>query len=305
MKIKEISVVLLTYNAEKYIRKLIQSLLNQSIKTELIIIDSSSEDMTIDILKEFKISYIQIAKEEFNHGKTRNLGISLSNNEIVVFITQDALPISNDSLETLVKPFETDNKIGIIFGRQKPYPETDIFGSFARIYNYPKDSYERSYESIENYGIKTYFNSNSYSSYRKSILLKYDGFPERIIMCEDSFIAARLILNGFKIRYNANSIVYHSHTYSLTQEFKRYFDIGVAYGSNSWMLTKFKGNKNQGYEYFLAEYKFLIQKSKQLLLPKQILRTILKLIAYRLGKSHQMIPKSIIKKLSLHNKYWT
>ncbi len=302
---KEISVVLLTYNAEKFIHKLILNLWSQSVNTELIVIDSSSTDNTTTILCELNVNYIQINKEEFNHGRTRNLGISLARNEIIVFITQDALPISNNCIETLIQPFEKNPDLSIVFGKQIPYPETDIYGTFARVYNYPDKGYERNMKSIPMYGIKTFFNSNSFSSYRKSHLNSIGGFPEKIIMCEDSYVAAKLILEGKKIIYNSKSAVYHSHSYSIMQEFKRYFDIGVAYGSNKWMLTKFKSDKSQGLNYFFAEQKFLIRNSMYSKIPLQVLRTVCKFLGYALGKNHKKLPINIVKLISWHQEYWS
>lgn len=300
-----VSIVLLTYNAERYINKLLDSLYTQTLKEfELIIIDSSSTDGTQEHLKARNIEFVEISSIDFNHGGTRSLGLELAKNNIVVYMTQDALPYDKYCLENLVAIFEKNENISISVGRQIPYLETDVFGKFARLYNYPEESNIRSKTDISKYGIKTFFNSNSFAAYRKECLLEMGGFPKDIIMCEDSFVAAKLILQGHKILYCANAMVYHSHTYNLKEEFKRYFDIGVAYGSNKWMLDEFVTNDKEGLKFYKKETEYLIKNNKGYLIPKQLIRNIFKYSAYKIGLKHKILPIWIKKKISMHPKYW-
>lgn len=53
------------------------------------------------------------------------------------------------------------------------------------------------------------------------------GFPEDVIGSEDAYVAARMLLGGYAVRYATTAEVYHSHDYSVLEEFRRYFDIGV------------------------------------------------------------------------------
>jgi rhamnosyltransferase len=302
---KEVSAILLTYNAEKYIEKQIEKILNQTLKIELLVIDSSSTDNTTQILDELNVKYFKIKKDSFNHGTTRNLGLSLAKNEIVIFITQDALPTSSNSFEKLISPFkDKESNVSIVFGRQVPYPDTGLFGVFARLYNYPEESYERNIDSIPEHGIKTFFNSNSFASYKKSELLEIGGFPERIIMCEDAYVAAKLILHNKSIVYNSDAVVYHSHSYNVFTEFKRYFDIGVAFKQEPWMLDKFKGKYNQGIKYFIQELKFLLREKAFPHIPLQIFRTLAKFLGYYLGKSYERLPLQLIKIFSWNRGFW-
>ena len=98
-----ISVIIPTKDAGKILYRLLTSLINQSLKPDqLIIIDSSSKDNTVKIASEFKADIIQIKEEEFDHGRTRNLGASVATGDILIFMTQDAIPENEKTLESLI-----------------------------------------------------------------------------------------------------------------------------------------------------------------------------------------------------------
>ncbi|WP_159333845.1 glycosyltransferase family 2 protein, partial [Klebsiella pneumoniae] len=97
----------------------------------------------------------------------------------------------------------------------------------ARAFNYPDKGYIASKSSIPKMGLKTAFMSNSFSAYRLSVFKKIGGFPSNTILCEDMFYTAKAILAGYKVAYVPEAKVHHSHNYSPSEEFKRYFDIGV------------------------------------------------------------------------------
>ena len=300
-----ISVIILTCNAERYIEKQLELLFAQSVRiNEIILIDSSSNDNTLAIANKYNVKIVTIQRSAFNHGRTRNLGVSLTTGDIIVFLTQDAIPANEETIGNLVYPYYRDADLAISFGRQLPNSDSNIFGEFSRIFNYPENSYSRSIIDINEYGIKTFFNSNSFSSYRRIHLVNLGLFPSDVIMCEDSVVAAKAILNNLKISYVGTACVFHSHNYTLLEEFKRYFDIGVAYGSNNWMISKFQSKKSQGYLFFKSEFKFIISRGKGYLVVYQILRTVLRLLAFNLGLRHHILPSKVAKNLSMHSYHW-
>jgi len=86
------SVVITNYNHEKYIRKCISSVLNQTFKNfELVIIENNSSDNSMKIIKSFKDKRIKIFK--INNGgiiaKSRNLGIQKSKSRWIAFLDSD------------------------------------------------------------------------------------------------------------------------------------------------------------------------------------------------------------------------
>ncbi|MGF7216830.1 rhamnosyltransferase [Spirosoma lacussanchae] len=299
-----VSVVIPTYNAGHYLPKLIPALKKQTLEHELIIIDSESTDDSAIYFKENSIPYTSIDKISFNHGATRNLGLKLSSSNIVVFLTQDALPADQYTLERLVNCLEKDERIAMAYGRQLPYDDTDVFGRFARLANYPAESLLKDKSLISKLGIKTCSCSNSFAVYKKDLMELVSLFPDDTILGEDVTVAAKFILSGYAISYCAEAQVFHSHTYSISEEFGRYFDIGVFHRQQNNVLKYFNGAESEGLRYVLQESKFLIQNKAFQQLPMQLLRTIAKFAGYKLGFNYQQLPKRLKVLFSMHKSFW-
>lgn len=299
-----VSIVIPTHNASLYLPKLLDSLSIQTIPFELIIIDSSSSDNTKDLASREDIVFVRISKMSFNHGTSRNIGVQLAKNDIIVFLTQDACPASSTTLEKLVAMLMSDKRIAMAYGRQLPYPETGAFGRFARQTNYPETSIVKTKELIPKMGIKTCSCSNSFAAYRKNELKLVGGFPSDTILGEDVSVAARFILQGKGVAYCAEAEVYHSHDYTISEEFKRYFDIGVFHNQQWSSLKHFSRAESEGVRYVLDEWKYLNQQKRNNLIPIQIVRTIAKFLGYKLGKMHDLLPLKLKRGLSMHKLFW-
>ena len=63
---------------------------------EIICIDSGSTDDTLDHCREFEVRLLQIDRQTFNHGLTRNQGIGAARGEFVALLTQDSVPLGSD-----------------------------------------------------------------------------------------------------------------------------------------------------------------------------------------------------------------
>ena len=173
----------------------------------------------------------EILPSDFGHGKTRNYGASLAKGEFLVFITQDALPANNYWLSEMIKPFNLDNDIQGVFGKHLPYDECDIFEkhnlyqhfkNFGEgIVVYKIEDYER-YKNDEGYRHLLCFYSDNSSAMRKSIWEKYPY--DDVDFAEDQIWAKKIIELGYSKAYNANAIVYHSHSYSYKEMLMRSFD---------------------------------------------------------------------------------
>ncbi|UFH55977.1 glycosyltransferase family 2 protein [Spirosoma sp. KNUC1025] len=299
-----ISVVVLTYNAATHLPALLDSLATQTIDHELIIIDSSSTDKTTSLLSERGVKYYSIDQKDFNHGGTWNLGVSLTTYEDIVLLTQDAIPAEPNSLEKLVAIMNSQPAIGMAYGRQLAYPKSQLMSQFARLTNYPSQSIIKSKADIAVMGIRTCHCSNSFAAYRKSVLLSVGGFPTDTIIGEDVVIGARLIQAGYSIAYCADTQVYHSHDYTIREEFKRYFDIGAFHQQQRPLLRPFQRAESQGFKYVLAEWRYLYRNNALSFIPSQLLRTGAKYIGYRLGRMYQKVPNRWKFKLSMHPNFW-
>jgi len=299
-----VSVIIPTYNAEQYLPLLLKNLKNQTLSFELIIIDSSSTDNTLEIAREYADHIMTIPKDEFDHGGTRTKAAKLASGELIIFLTQDALPCSDDTLEKIINPFK-DKQIAAVYGRQIPYDDTNLFGKHLRTFNYPAYSQTRTLADKEKYGIKTGFLSDSFAAYRRNMLLEIGWFKNGLIVGEDSYAGTKLILAGYTLIYNAEAKVYHSHSYTCIEEFRRYFDIGVFHNKEHWILEKFGQAEGEGGKYVKSEFNYLLQHRAYLRIPEFFIRNGLKYIGYKLGINYTIFPKSIVKKLSMHTSWWS
>jgi len=276
VEIINISVIIPTFNAEKYIQNILENIISQDY--EVIIIDSGSTDRTLNIVSNYQCEIIQIKKEEFNHGGTRNKAAMLAQGDIIVFLTQDAIPVESSAIEKLIEPIIKNEYIGMAYGRQLPHKNAKLMGSFARIFNYPNKSCVKNIKDVEKLGIKTVFCSNSFSAYKKSVLEEVGMFPSHVILSEDTYVAAKMILAGYSIAYVAEAMVYHSHDYTILEEFKRYFDIGVFYGREKWILENFSSAEGEGVKFVKEQAKFLLKNNAVHLYPELVVRNIAKYI---------------------------
>lgn len=299
-----VGLIVPTLNAGADWGKWLDGLRSQTLKPgRVLVIDSGSSDRTVDLARQAGLEVRVIAKADFNHGGTRQAGSEyLSNVEIVVFLTQDAILAHPESLARLVEVFD-DDSVAAAYGRQLPRPMSGPIESHARYFNYPLESRVKSRRDIDTLGIKTVFISNSFSAYRREVLLRVGGFPRNTILAEDMHVAAKMVLSGRSVAYSAKAVVIHSHDYSFAQEFKRYFDIGVFNAREPWIQKEFGRAGNEGLRYVASELRYLGLRHLHLV-PSSLLRNGLKFFGYKLGKMEKKLPVLLKKMLSMHRAYW-
>ena len=266
-------------------------------------IDSGSDDRTVELLNESGAQVHAISRKEFNHGGTRQLAVDMfPAADIVVFLTQDAIPSNDDALEKLVSQFE-DESVGAAYGRQLHRPSAGLIEAHARLFNYPVENQVKTIADLPRLGFKTAFISNSFAGYRRSALAAVGGFPCETIFGEDTCVAARMILAGRKIAYCAESAVYHSHDYGILEEFRRYFDIGVLHSRESWLIGSLGRAEGEGLRFVLSEARYLAAR-KPLLLPSALVRTIAKYLGYKLGVKERNLLLRMKYHFSMNKEYW-
>ena len=301
----KVALVIPTLNGGELFKQLLASIANQSYQPcRKIIIDSASTDTSLVEAKKHGFEIVSISREAFNHGLTRQQGVEMVEDaDIIIFLTQDAILADNESFSRLIASF-SNSDIGAAYGRQLPHNNAAPIEAHARYFNYSAVSRIKSLEDAPVLGIKTAFISNSFAAYRRSTLMNVGGFPSNTILSEDTYVAAKMLLNGWKIAYCAEAQVYHSHNYSFIQEFKRYFDIGVIQARESWIRDKFGQAEGEGFRYIVSEMNFLWKNHYKYLIPSACIRTVLKYMGYKLGLWEKKIPLSIKRLISMHSQYW-
>lgn len=279
-----VTVVVPTYNAGNAFYAFCEILNKQTanIKTVLVI-DSSSTDDTISIAENAGFSVKIIKPEEFGHGKTRQMALEMTSTEVVCYLTQDALLKDETSIEKLVTFLLQDNSIGAVYGRQLPYDHTGPLGSFVRVFNYREESFINQFSDRKTKGIKTAFLSDSFSAYKKSVLQKIGGFPLYSNFGEDSYVAGKMLMAGYKTGYCAEAVVYHAHDHSLKEEWNRYKEIKKFHVSEPWLLQTFGKPEGEGVKFLCCEIKWLIQQGYWYMLPAAFLHNAVKFLGYKMG----------------------
>jgi len=293
-----------TLNAARTAKVLVNSINEQTGKDfDVQIIDSNSTDGTAKIFCESGSSVHIIPVTSFNHGATRQLALSLCpETEILIYMTQDAILASPDSIKNILSYF-ADDKIGAVCGRQLPHFDASPIASHARQFNYPDKSSIKSLDDIKVIGIKAAFLSNSFAAYRCSALMDVGGFPSDVIFGEDTYVAAKMLFAGWKVAYCAEAICYHSHNYSIVQDFRRYFDIGVFFSREEWFAKSLAKPEGEGKRFVLSEIRYLL-KHAPWLIPSAVIRSALKLAGYKLGMRENNVPLWLKRRLSMNRGYW-
>lgn len=226
MPAKSVGVAILTLNAEKHLEHVLKPILASSLKPKILVIDSASNDQTLAICKEWGVEVYNIPRNEFNHGLTREKARKVLGTDIVVFLTHDAYLEDGEALIPLVEPL-LKSKAAASYARQLPRPGAGLLEAFPRAYNYPEESQLRNISNVKKWGVYTFFISDSCAAYDNASLDTIGGFSD-VLYGEDTKACAELLHKGFNIAYVAEARVEHSHDYTLIQEFKRNFDIGLS-----------------------------------------------------------------------------
>ena len=230
-----IEIICPLYKAEKYIEKLHKSLIMQEKVniSNIKYIVTKSNDNTTKILDDLNMGYEEILPSTFSHSLTRENAAKKSNADIIVFITQDIIIKDKLWLYYLTKDI-IEGKCEETYSRQ--IAKDNGIEKYTRERNYPEQSRIFTKKDVENLGIKAFFSSDASSAIKREIFNKlnyYDG--KNLPTSEDMYITYKLIMNGYRVKYCADSVIYHSHDYGIKENYKKYYDIGKFFKQNSYL----------------------------------------------------------------------
>lgn len=269
----------------------------------VLVVDSSSTDDSAQVARQAGFAVHTVSTADFDHGGTRNLAVEmLVDAQVVVFLTQDAILCDAGALRSLVQAF-SNPLLAVAYGRQLPHVDANPIAAHARRFNYGPQPYVAGIESRSAFGLKTVFTSNSFAAYRRSVFQQLGGFPQKVILSEDMFFAARAVQAGYKVAYVPVACVRHSHNYSPLEEFRRYFDIGVFQADQGWIGQEFGGAGGEGKRFLISELCYLLRHAP-LWLPRAWLHDALKICGYKLGKWHKALPAGLCSRLGMNRRYW-
>jgi len=297
-----VTVIIPTLNAAPFLPRIFEAIFRQEPVTpvEIILVDSMSTDATRSIAaSDSRVRVVPIA--DFSHGRARNRGASEARGEIVVLLTQDALPADGKWLAGLLAPF-SDPQVVASYSRQVPNADANPMESFFLLKRFPPGSpVRRAKRGAEPLTLEGVFFSNVSAAIRRAALLRHP-FDEGLIMSEDQQFSRDVIAAGYAVVYQPESVVIHSHNYSLATCFRRYFD-------SIYSLTLifprhgFGTTAAMGASYLLEELRYMVR-NHPLSLPYYFLYNLAKIGGTFAAHVADRLPRRVVRAMSLHRYHW-
>ena len=213
------SIVVRCYNEAEHLPKLFSELKRQTSRDyEVVVVDSGSDDGTLEFLQGEDVILQHIAKEEFSFGRSLNIGCGAAAGDFLVFISAHCYPADENWLANLLDGF-SDDRVGAVYGRQRGVPDSHY--SERQMFRrwFPDVSVERQDNA---------FSNNANCAVRRSL---WTGFPydESLTGLEDVDWAQRVMRDGWWISYRADAGVIHVHNESPSQIRNRYMREAITF----------------------------------------------------------------------------
>lgn len=213
------SIIIRAYNEEEHIARLLTGIQHQTVKdVQVILVDSGSQDSTVQIARQFPVEVVNIAPQEFTFGRSLNLGIQQAHADLVVLASAHVYPVYPDWLETLLKPF-ADPKIALTYGKQRGSEATAFCEHQIFDHWFPEISAVRQ---------NTPFCNNANAAIRRGLWEK-NPYDEMLPGLEDLAWAKWAFEQGYGVSYVADAAVIHVHNESTAGIFNRYRREGMAF----------------------------------------------------------------------------
>ena len=300
---KTVDVIIPVSYPDEKLQKILDRLEKQTHPVErIIVINTDEAGFPKNLRWPANMEVYHIAPEEFDHGATRDMAARKSTADLMLFMTQDAVPADTHLVEYLAKAFD-DPLVAAAYARQLAKKTDSAIERFTRNFNYPAESRVKTQADIQALGIKTYFCSNSCAMYRKSTYEELGGFLPEAIFNEDMVYAAGALDAGYAVSYCADALVYHSHNYSGRQQFHRNFDLGVSQAEHPEI---FEGvpSEGEGIRLVKRSLGYLIRTGHFWLIPQLIWQSGMKYAGYFLGKRYRKLPRKVVLACTMSPYYW-
>ncbi len=224
----QLSVVIPTMNGGKDFVRLSEHLgqVRRRYGLEVLIVDSGSTDGTPEAAERRGFRVHRIPQAEFGHGRTRNLGVSMTRGDVVCFMTQDVLPCTPDWPARFAAALE-DPRVAGVYGRQVPRDATTMEMFFVAL-NYPEEPlrFEPRPGGHHPRPGRVLF-SNAFSAVRRELAERVP-FVDEVPVSEDQVWAHQVLARGYSIVYEPAAEALHAHRYTVRGLFRRTFLVGRA-----------------------------------------------------------------------------
>ncbi len=211
-----VSVLIRTNNEEKHIGQILDALFSQTYKSfEVIIVDSGSTDRTLVIARKYPVNIYEIRPEDFSFGYSLNYGFQRARGKYVICLSAHTLPLSNNWISTVISNFD-DEKVAAVMTKTIPWPDCNPFDRRGL-----SKKFDLSKQEIYEGPLSNYVYANSNAAMRKSLWKKIH-FDETLSASEDHDWVKKVRQKGYKVIFEPEAEVYHSHNETLKQLYVRY-----------------------------------------------------------------------------------
>ncbi len=295
------SIIIPTKNEEANIGRCLEAVFGQSTSFpfEVLVVDSGSQDRTLEVARRYPAHILEIAPSEFHHARTRNLGGTASSGEHLVFLSGDAIPANDRWLSALLKNFE-DAAIAAVYGRQIPKPDATPERVFFVHHRYGTERVVRNASSngVGKHVLHQFSNVNS--AVRRTVW-KQLPFPEDVNAYEDFSFAIQLAQHGHSIAYEPEAAVLHSHNYTLVRSFQQYFDSGVLYSRRQlWDGQQRDQIRADGLRYLRNEIRYLRRCRAGYRIPYVLCYEAARYFGLILGSHERLLPTALKRMVTSH-----
>ena len=301
---KTVDVVIPSYKPDHKFDRLMHMLQKQTYPIGTILIVNTEEkffpEKGYETWQNVQIRHIET--EDFDHGGTRDGAASLLDGDLILFMTQDAVPADVYLVEKLVSAFEKE-KVAAAYARQLPDKDCDIIERYTRSFNYPKESSVKTKADLDRLGIKTFFCSDVCAAYRRDLFEELGGFESPVIFNEDMFFAANAIEHGYGVAYAAEAKVVHSHNYTMRQQFHRNFDLAVSQKQHPEIFEQVS-SEAEGMKLVKSTIAYLFAIRKPWLVFHFGMQCVGKYAGFWMGRHYEKLSRKQILKYTMNPGYW-
>ena len=300
-----IVIVIPVFRPDGRLKMCIERLLRQSVMPDRILLNVLYEnpvDREIpEVYMDERIEVRYTPKGEYDRAGSRDTILRELDLDIVIFMVQTAIPQNRYLIEKLTEPFK-EERTAVVYGRHMTDDECSPIECCVRQFNYPPKGMTKSLEDAGKLGIRTFFNSNVCAAYRRRAYLETEGFGKRMIAGEDMLAARRLLEKGWQAVYAPEAEVIYYRNDDLYGLWKRNFDIGVAHAEHPEMIENTKPGK-EGVRLVRVTSALLRQNHMEEYLGEVLTRSIVRYLAYQLGRNYERLPEGVVRKCSANKEY--
>jgi rhamnosyltransferase len=302
-----ISVVIPVRDGGDDLRRCLDAIARQRIdeQVEVLVVDTDSRDGSRELARSRGARVLEVGPSEFGHGATRNLAAAEAGGELLVFTTQDAYAADEDWLSRLTEPLRADEILAGVYGRQIAHDGASPPELFFLDFLYGPEPRVQRAASEADLSLRTTLFSNVNSAIRRDVW-EQCPFADDLFFAEDQDWARRVLLAGYELRYEPEAAVRHSHAYTVTTAFKRFFDTGASSdrGFLAGGSTSARVLRQEAYRYAREEVAWLVRTDRRRWIPYAAVYELAKFTGVQLGAHHRHLPLWAKRRFSFYPDYW-